>query len=273
MVAYILYSALAGLALLPLWLYLKNPYFLHDLRYAVTALQIAIRMSRYMRQKPFYSILDCFLDKVAKQPQKKFVLFEESSYTYSQADEESNRVARALSTHAHLREGDTVALFMGNEPHFVWTWLALAKLGCTASLLNCNIRSKSLLHCFSCCDAKVLVAGEDLRGAVEEVLPALREQGVRVFLLGEACDVEGIESLSDKIQQASGEPLSRQLRANVNLKSPALYIYTSGTTGLPKAAVIDHERMWLASLFSVWLASAQTISSTYTCLYTTALAF
>ncbi|XP_076594375.1 long-chain fatty acid transport protein 2-like isoform X1 [Chaetodon auriga] len=247
MVAYVLYSALAGLALLPLWLYLKNSYFLQDLRYALTGIQIAIRIGRFKRQKPFYSILDCFLDKVAKQPQKKFVLFEESSYTYSQADKESNRVARALSTHVHLREGDTVALFMGNEPHFLWTWLALTKLGCTASLLNCNIRSKSLLHCFSCCDAKVLVAGADLRGAVEEVLPTLREQGIRVFLLGEACDVEGIESLSDKIQQASDEPLSRELRANVNLKSPALYIYTSGTTGLPKAAVINHERMWMAS--------------------------
>ncbi|XP_076594382.1 long-chain fatty acid transport protein 2-like isoform X2 [Chaetodon auriga] len=232
MVAYVLYSALAGLALLPLWLYLKNSYFLQDLRYALTGIQIAIRIGRFKRQKPFYSILDCFLDKVAKQPQKKFVLFEESSYTYSQADKESNRVARALSTHVHLREGDTVALFMGNEPHFLWTWLALTKLGCTASLLNCNIRSKSLLHCFSCCDAKVLVAGADLRGAVEEVLPTLREQGIRVFLLGEACDVEGIESLSDKIQQASDEPLSRELRANVNLKSPALYIYTSGTTGI-----------------------------------------
>ena len=71
----------------------------------------------------------------------------------------------------------------------------------------------------------------DLRGAVEEVLPTLNQQGVRVFILSEDCDVEGIESLSDKIQQASDQPLSPQLRANINLKSPALYIYTSGTTG------------------------------------------
>lgn len=71
----------------------------------------------------------------------------------------------------------------------------------------------------------------DLRGAVEEVLPTLKQQGVRVFILGEDCGVEGIESLSDKIQQASDQPLSPQLRANVNIKSPALYIYTSGTTG------------------------------------------
>lgn len=59
----------------------------------------------------------------------------------------------------------------------------------------------------------------------------LKQQGIRVFILSEHCDVEGIESLADKIPLASDEPLSRQLRANVNIKSPALYIYTSGTTG------------------------------------------
>ncbi|XP_022604374.1 very long-chain acyl-CoA synthetase-like [Seriola dumerili] len=256
MFTYILYTVVTGLAILPLLLYARNPYFLRDLNYAITAIQIATRVGKFKRQKPFYSVLDSFLDKVAKQPHKRFILFEESSYTYSQADKESNKVARALSTHAQLKEGDTVALFLGNEPQFVWLWLALAKLGCIASLLNNNIRSKSLLHCFSCCEAKVLVTGAELRGAVEEVLPTLKQQGVRVFILSDDCDVEGIENLSDKIQQASDQPLSPQLRANINIKSPALYIYTSGTTGLPKAAVINHERLWMAS-FLQWVAGVR----------------
>nr|XP_033482521.1 very long-chain acyl-CoA synthetase-like [Epinephelus lanceolatus] len=247
MIAYILYTVLAGLAVLPLFLYLRNPYFFQDLRYTITSIKIGISINRFQKQKPFYSILDRFLDQAKKQPHKKFILFEDSSYTYSQADRESNKVARALSTHAHLKPGDTVALFLGNEPQFVWMWLALAKLGCTASFLNYNIRSKSLLHCFSCCDAKVLVAGADLQDAVEEVLPTLKQQGIRVFILSEKCDVEGIESFSGKIQQASDQPVSPELRANIKIKSPALYIYTSGTTGLPKAAVINHERVWMAT--------------------------
>lgn len=159
MLVFILYSALVGLAGLSLWLYLKNPYILNDLRYSITSLHIGVKLRNIEKHKPFYSILDCFLDRVAKQPQKTFLLFEGTSITYSQADKTSNRVARALQKHGPLKEGDTVALFMENEPNFVLLWLALAKLGCTASLLNNNIRSKSLLHCFSCCDAKVLVAG------------------------------------------------------------------------------------------------------------------
>lgn len=243
MFSYILYIALV---LLPLLLcYWRNPYFLKDVSYAIAAIKVGIRLSK--SAKNFRGILDDFLDAVKKHPHKKFIVFEDSSYTYSQADKESNKVARALTAHVQLKQGDTAALFLGNEPQFVWMWLGLAKLGCTASLLNCNIRSKSLLHCFSCCDAKVLIAGADLRGAVEEVLPTLKQQGIRVFILSDKCDVEGIESFSDKIQQASDEPVSPQLRAKLHLKSPALYIYTSGTTGLPKAAVLNHERILMAS--------------------------
>lgn len=231
---------------MPLLLYYwRNPYILKDINYAIAAIKVGVRLSK--SRKNFRSILDDFLDAVKKHPHKKFVVFEDTSYTYSQADKESNKVARALSAHVQLKQGDTAALFLGNEPLFVWMWLGLAKLGCTASLLNCNIRSKSLLHCFSCCDAKVLIAGADLRGAVEEVLPTLKQQGIRVFILSDKCDVEGIESFSEKIQQASDEPVSPQLRANLNLKSPALYIYTSGTTGLPKAALVNHERILMAS--------------------------
>lgn len=87
-----------------------------------------------------------------------------------------------------------------------------------------------LLGALICNDAAVFLC-TDLLGAAEEVLPSLKQQGSRVFVLREHCDVEGIESLSDKIQRESDEPISPHLRANVTMKSPALYIYTSGTTG------------------------------------------
>lgn len=71
----------------------------------------------------------------------------------------------------------------------------------------------------------------DLLDAVEEILPTLKEQGISVYILSETCGVQGIEPLSDKIAQASDQPLSWDLRANVQIRSTALYIYTSGTTG------------------------------------------
>jgi len=74
---------------------------------------------------------------------------------------------------------------------------------------------------------------------VEEVLPSLRQQGVRVLILGEDGDSGGIEGLGDKIRQASEQPLSPLLRAKVTRKSPAVFIYTSGTTGTPTPGCSD----------------------------------
>ncbi|KAG8001273.1 Very long-chain acyl-CoA synthetase [Nibea albiflora] len=135
---------------------------------------------------------------------------------------------------------------MGNEPAFMFTWLALAKLGSPVALLNHNIRTKSLLHCFNCCNAKVLIAAAELKEAVEDVLPSLIECGVTVLLMTKHCDTPGIESFSDKVDEASDSPLPQSLRSHITFKSPAVYIYTSGTTGLPKAALINQNRLLIA---------------------------
>ncbi|KAI4872118.1 hypothetical protein NFI96_031064 [Prochilodus magdalenae] len=244
---YLWFSLLAGLLVLPALLKTLFPYFLQDCVYILRAVRFGARLETYKRRRPFYSILDCFLDAVKKHPRKPFIHFEGETYSYSDVDRESNKVANALRAVVGLKEGDTVAMFLGNEPRFVWTWLGLAKLGCAAALLNFNIRSKSLLHCFSCCGAKVLIAAEELRGAVEEILPALKEKGISVYLLSDECSTDGIKSISQAIKQASDEPLYQAVRSNLKARSTALYIYTSGTTGLPKAALITQERVWAAS--------------------------
>lgn len=245
---YVWFTLLAGLAVLSLP-FLKKlfPYLGEEFTYIVRSVRFGGRLLRYRRLKPFYSIVDCFLDAARRHPDKTFVHFEGRQYSYGAVDKQSNKVARALQAEARLKEGQPVALFVGNEPCLIWTWLALAKLGCPAALLNFNIRSKSLLHCFSCCGAKAIIASAELQDAVLEVLPSLTEQGISVYLLSGACSIQGINSLSDKISQASDQPMSRELRANVHIRSTALYIYTSGTTGLPKAAVVTHERVWAAS--------------------------
>lgn len=150
----------AGLCALPALLWTLCPYFTQDCSYILKAALFGLRLERYKRRARFYSILDCFLDAVTKHPHKPFVHFMGETHSYSDVDRKSNKVARALQKVAGLKEGDIVALFLGNEPCLIWIWLGLAKLGCCTALLNFNIRSKSLLHCFSCCGANVLIVDE-----------------------------------------------------------------------------------------------------------------
>ncbi|XP_071384834.1 long-chain fatty acid transport protein 2-like isoform X2 [Centroberyx affinis] len=222
---------LATLVIIPFAVKTFFPYVWMDILYLRDLLRMFGTFVSRRRRKPLFLALDRFLEQTAAHPDKLFVVFENESYSYSDTDKRSNKVANALRAHPQYKAGDTVALFMGNEPAFMFTWLALAKLGSPVALLNHNIRSKSLLHCFNCCKAKVLIAASELKEAVEDVLPSLREQGVSIYLMAKECDTPGIESFSDKVEQASDAPLPRSLRSHITLKSPGVYIYTSGTTG------------------------------------------
>lgn len=237
---------LASFLMIPFVLKTFFPYIWFDLLYFRDLVRILVRFVSRRRKRPLFFVLDRFLEQTAAHPDKPFIVFGDESFTYASTDKRSNKIAHALKDQCGYKAGDTVALFMGNEPAFVFTWLALAKLGSPVALLNHNIRTKSLLHCFNCCKAKVLVAAAELKEAVEDVLPSLMEQDVTVLLMTNHSDTPGILSFSDKVDEASDAPLAQYLRAHLTFKSPAVYIYTSGTTGLPKAAVVNQNRLLTA---------------------------
>ncbi|XP_071371470.1 long-chain fatty acid transport protein 2-like [Centroberyx affinis] len=233
-----------------LGLLIRYPYFFQDVQYIIRILTVRRRLSKYRESN--FTILDRFLHWVKTQPHKPFIRFNDETFSYRDTDEQSNKVARVLLHSGLVKQGDTVALFLGNEPVYLWLWLGLVKIGCSAALLNYNMRSRCLLHCFSCSGAKVLIAAEELQDAVAEILPDLQQQSVSVFILADKCQTSGMESFRDRVSRASSEPLPRDVRSQLTLLSPVVYIYTSGTTGLPKAAVVNHFKLWaMSSLQSV----------------------
>lgn len=121
------------------------------------------KIEKALKQLPSFGMLDMFLKQVATRPNQAFILYQDQSYTYKEIDLKSNQAAWALREYAKLKQGDCVAIFLGNEPAYIWIWLALAKLGCPMACLNYNIRSKSFLHCFKCCEAKVIIAAPGKR--------------------------------------------------------------------------------------------------------------
>uniref|UniRef100_A0A8C6DAV7 long-chain-fatty-acid--CoA ligase n=1 Tax=Moschus moschiferus TaxID=68415 RepID=A0A8C6DAV7_MOSMO len=227
----VVYAVLAGLLMLPLLVNLCCPYFFQDLRYFLRVAGVARRARRNAKSRPVRTILYAFLEKVQQTPHKPFLLFCDETLTYAQVDRRSNQAARALRDHLGLRQGDCVAVFMGNEPAYVWLWLGLIKLGCAMACLNYNIRGKSLLHCFQCSGAKVLLVSPELQAAVEEVLPSLKKDDVAVYYVSRTSNTDGVNSFLDKMDDVSSEPVPESWRSEVTFFTPALYIYTSGTTG------------------------------------------
>ncbi|KAL2088891.1 hypothetical protein ACEWY4_015790 [Coilia grayii] len=243
---YISTLTLASLVIIPVLVKICCPYFWEDVLYLKDLFRILLTFVLRRKRRPLFLAVDRFIEQSVLCPNRTFIVFENKSYSYRDADRESNKIANALRAHSRLQSGETAALFMGNEPTFMFTWLALAKLGCPAAFLNQNIRSKSLLHCFNCCNAKVIIATAELEDVLKEIEPSLHDKGVCVFIMAKETNTTGFTSFTDKVESACDFPVSRSYRSQITFTSPAVYIYTSGTTGLPKAATISQTRLLAA---------------------------
>ncbi|CAM9110241.1 unnamed protein product [Bubo scandiacus] len=178
---------------------------------------------RLSRRRPV-TLLDVFQEHARRWPRRPLLRFQDEVHTYEDVERRSNRAARALSRRLGLQPGRAVAVFLPNEPTYVWAWLALAKLGCPMACLNANVRGRALRHALAAAGATLVLAS-----------PA------------PAPPTPGVEALLPAIEAASDEPLPAHHRAGVTAKSKAVYIYTSGTTGLPKAAVITETKLMMVA--------------------------
>ncbi|KAK1174473.1 long-chain fatty acid transport protein 6-like [Acipenser oxyrinchus oxyrinchus] len=232
-------AAAAGLAAVLTVQKLFYPYFWDDLIYYMK-LQRVKRMMKLRMRHGVITLLDCFVQQAKKIPNKPFIIHEGDLYTYQDMDKRSNKVAQVFLQQGSLKKGDIAAVLMSNEPDFISVWFGLSKLGCEVAFLNFNIKSKSLLHCFNSCGATTLVVGADLITSLEDVLLTLQNNGINIWLMEKSSTFQGVNTILDKLEHASDDPVPLDVSSQTNIMSTFLYIFTSGTTGLPKAARISH---------------------------------
>ncbi|XP_043851715.1 bile acyl-CoA synthetase isoform X2 [Dromiciops gliroides] len=199
----------------------------------------------------YTSFVDLFEARARANPDGLMVVDTISGLQVSlgEMDRSCCRVARALGAALHgsvgLKEGDVASLFfLGSQGiSSLSLWFGLSKLGCQVAWINPHLRGASLLHAVLSARSCILVADPELQEVVEPIFPKLMAQGIRCFYLSSTSPTRGVEPLKDRIEAASSDPVSPQIRAGVTSKSPALFIYTSGTTGLPKPVILTHKRI------------------------------
>ncbi|NXX37547.1 S27A2 synthetase, partial [Nicator chloris] len=113
---------------------------------------------RRLSRRPAVTLLDVFQQHARRRPRRALLRFQDRVYTFEDLERQSNRAAWALSGRLGLRGGRTVAVLLPNEPAYVWTWLALAKLGCPMACLNTNVRGRALRHALQAAQATLLLA-------------------------------------------------------------------------------------------------------------------
>ncbi|NXI48244.1 S27A2 synthetase, partial [Galbula dea] len=109
-------------------------------------------------RSPPTTLLKVFQQHAASRPHHLLLRFQEEVYTYQEMDLRSNQAARVFAKSLELQAGQSVAVFLPNHPSYVWTWLALAKLGCPMACLNCNVRGQALRHALASAEATRMLA-------------------------------------------------------------------------------------------------------------------
>ena len=148
----------------------------------------------------------------------------------------SAKVAGAMAV-AGLKEGDTIALMLRNEPALINIMLAARQLGLYFTPLNWHIKGEEAGYIIRDCGAKALFTHSDLFGQIAGGIPsdasvfALRPHRLTIasynILEPAACIPDATVDWAALVSTA--EPLATSAEI-----ARGMIAYTSGTTGRPK---------------------------------------
>lgn len=191
-----------------------------------------------------------FEKAVKRNPQGIALLFEDQSYSYRALNEWANQIAHYyLSLGA--KKGDVIAVMVENRPELITTIVALAKIGVTIALVNTSQVGKVLAHSINLVNPIAVIAGEEVRAAIDEIRQDLNVAQDRFHWFADqetrkhaGTAPKGYVNLAQQIDQFP--KFNPSTTRTVTGKDGLFYIYTSGTTGLPKAVIFTHSRWTLA---------------------------
>ena len=191
-----------------------------------------------------------FEKAVKRNPQGIALLFEDQSYSYRALNEWANQIAHYyLSLGA--KKGDVIAVMVENRPELIATIVALAKIGVTIALVNTSQVGKVLAHSINLVNPIAVIAGEEVRAAIDEIRQDLNVAQDRFHWFAEqetrkhaGTAPKDYVNLAQQIDQFP--KFNPSTTRTVTGKDGLFYIYTSGTTGLPKAVIFTHSRWTLA---------------------------
>ena len=191
-----------------------------------------------------------FEKAVKRNPQGIALLFEDQSYSYRALNEWANQIAHYyLSLGA--KKGDVIAVMVENRPELIATIVALAKIGVTIALVNTSQVGKVLAHSINLVNPIAVIAGEEVRAAIDEIRQDLNVAQDRFHWFADqetrkhaGTAPKEYVNLAQQIDQFP--KFNPSTTRTVTGKDGLFYIYTSGSTGLPKAVIFTHSRWTLA---------------------------
>lgn len=165
-------------------------------------------------------------------PNKEYLYTSSKALTYQDLYERVNALAFSFNL-LGVTKGDRVALYLRNKPEFLYTWLALNRIGAIMVPVNTSLLKKEVSFILNDSEVVGLVGEEDV---IKDVLdPAVSEcQSIR-FTITTGVSRNGWISM-DSLLFKTGRVVYEIPDEN----DLAAILYTSGTTGNPKGVMCPH---------------------------------
>ena len=174
---------------------------------------------------------------------KTFVFFKDEQISYKDFYQRSSTFSHLFQKMRKVHGGEKVfaAVFMDNNPAFIYSYGGCALSGGILFGLNTGLRGQVLLDLINNSKCQTLIVDDRHFDRIADIMDGfevLTKENIYLLTTDEDfTPPEGIKNIDDAIAQIKNEMGDLALDrpdAEITMTDPLMVIYTSGTTGLPK---------------------------------------
>ncbi|MEZ5916745.1 MAG: AMP-binding protein [Parvularculaceae bacterium] len=234
------------------------------------------------------TLAETVLGHGASTPEKTAIYFRGEKISYAALSAASADAAKAMLA-SGVRNGDRVALLMGNEPQWVVFALAASMIGAVFCPLNTWYKAEELYWTLKHSSARLVISAPrflktDYRALFDGLAQQKGDLGGAEIVFVDGAESGGalLDAFLSRGASISDEAL-KTARAAVDADTPAFFLYTSGSTAEPKGVLLNHrgvvengyemavrrgingdDRVWLGSPLFYGLGATNALPATFT---------
>lgn len=204
-----------------------------------------------------------------RYPDKPFIVFYDTSVTFAEFHDETQRIAGFLERQCGVKKGDRVLLLMQNSPQFMIGYYGILRANAVVVPLNPMNVSAEILKYAQDAGSNAILVSQELYARVEPLLQDGAVQHAVVAAYSDYLKVPTTLTVPDFVAapradiKRAGVTLWKDVLAAGLQPGPltsepddlAVMPYTSGTTGLPKGVMHSHRTVMHTAVASMcWFA-------------------